>query len=329
MSKRLRAAVLRAITVLSVALAALAITGPAASAHGGGPPRSADFDAGWRFALVNKTAATDPTGAYAHAADPGYDDSAWRAVTLPHDWSIELDPTPEGGTTSGTGFFQGGLGWYRKSFTLPRSAARKQLSVEFDGVYMDSSVYFNGRLVATHPYGYTGFAVDLSRRAHTDAHTPNVLAVEVRNQLPSSRWYSGSGIYRNVHLITTAPVHVARHGVFVTTPGLASTSKQDYADVRVQTQVAAPGSAPVTVVAKVRDADGDVVGARRARVTPADGEATDTSTIRVGHPDLWAPGHPALYTLQTELRAHGRVLDRTNTTFGMRWFSASSTSTAP
>ena len=82
---------------------------------------------------------------------------------------------------------------------------------------MDSVVFLNGRQVASHPYGYTGFAVDLAG-AHTDGHTPNVVAVQVRNKLPSSRWYSGSGIYRNVHLVVTDPVHVARHGTFVTTP---------------------------------------------------------------------------------------------------------------
>ena len=85
-------------------------------------PRSQDFDRGWKFALVNRTDITDPTGAYANAADPAYDDGPWRSVDLPHDWSIELDPTPTG-TTSDTGYFQGGLGWYRKTFTLPRSAA--------------------------------------------------------------------------------------------------------------------------------------------------------------------------------------------------------------
>ena len=153
------------------------------------------------------------------------------AVDLPHDWSIELDPTPEG-TTSDTGYFQGGLGWYRKTFTLPRSAAHKSVSLEFDGIYMDSVVFLNGKQVASHPYGYTGFAVDL-KDAHADGHTKNVVAVEVRNKLPSSRWYSGSGIYRNVHLVVTDPVHVARHGTFVTTPDVESTFKQGFAKVHV------------------------------------------------------------------------------------------------
>ena len=99
---------------------------------------------GWRFALVDPGGITDPTGAYAGAAEPGYDDSAWRQIAVPHDWSIELAPTTEHGTTSGTGFFPGGLGWYRNTFTLPPGVAGKRVSVEFDGVYMDSYVYCNG-----------------------------------------------------------------------------------------------------------------------------------------------------------------------------------------
>src|SRR5687767_14921432 len=125
---------------VALGIAIVATMAPAANAA-----RTTDFDADWRFALVNREAATDPTGAFDGAAEPGFDDSSWRALDLPHDWSIELLPTPTGGTTAGTGFFQGGLGWYRKTFTLPRSARGKRISVEFDGVYMDSEVYSNGR----------------------------------------------------------------------------------------------------------------------------------------------------------------------------------------
>ena len=150
---------------VALGIAIVATMAPAANAA-----RTTDFDADWRFALVNREAATDPTGAFDGAAEPGFDDSSWRALDLPHDWSIELLPTPTGGTTAGTGFFQGGLGWYRKTFTLPRSARGKRISVEFDGVYMDSEVYFNGRRVGSHPYGYTGFAVELIRRPHRRPH---------------------------------------------------------------------------------------------------------------------------------------------------------------
>jgi beta-galactosidase len=292
----------RTLAVSVVVLGAMA--SPAAA------ERMRSFDHDWRFALVNREAATDPAGAYAHAADRAYDDSSWRALDLPHDWSIELLPTATGGTTAGTGFFQGGLGWYRKTFTLPRSLRDKQVSIEFDGVYMDSEVFFNGRKVASHPYGYTGFRVDLTRSAVTDGRTPNVLAVKVRNQVPSSRWYSGSGIYRHVHLVVSNRVHVARHGVFVTTPDLARTFQRGRARVHVQTTVAGGGA---HVISTVRDPRGRVAG--RARGATAD--------ILIRRPRLWSTEHPNLYTLQTRLVRRGRVLDRASTTFGLRWFAFS------
>jgi beta-galactosidase len=148
----------RSVLSFIFACALIGALAPAAGAHQGGhrgaTQRSSDFDRGWKFALANRTDITDPTGAYANAADPGYDDGPWRTVDLPHDWSIELDPTPTG-TTSDTGYFQGGLGWYRKTFTLPRSAADKSVSLEFDGVYMDSVVFLNGKQVASHPRSAT------------------------------------------------------------------------------------------------------------------------------------------------------------------------------
>src|SRR4051812_36521583 len=245
-----------------------------------------DLDRDWRFALVSLNGnASD--GPYARAADPSFDDSSWRRVDVPHDWSIEQTPTPPTAavpTTSGTGFFPGGLGWYRKTFTLPRSFTGKRLSVEFDGVYMDSSVYLNGRLLGVHPYGYTGFSLDLTG-AHTDGRTPNVLAVRVRNQIPSSRWYSGSGIYRNVRLVVTEPVHVRRWGTYVSAPGLEP-SGSGPADVRIATTVDGGSGSGTSVQVEqiVTDARGVRVG-RAATVlsVPAAG-ATATVTVRVPHP---------------------------------------------
>ncbi|HEY2674829.1 MAG TPA: glycoside hydrolase family 2 TIM barrel-domain containing protein, partial [Rugosimonospora sp.] len=287
----------------------------------GSPGRTIDLGRSWRFALANPDAATDPTGQYAGAAAPGFDDSGWRTVDVPHDWSIELAPEQAPDTNGGTGFFHGGLGWYRKSFTLPAALAGKRLSIEFDGVYMDSSVYVNGTLVGNHAYGYTGFSFDLTGRVHTDGVTPNVVAVQVRNQLPSSRWYSGSGLYRNVRLVVTDPVHVARWGTFVTTPDLADTIGSGRAGVQIRTQVANDSGAPATVriASTILDPAGRQVGraAVDATVTP-DGH-TDTTTIQVSHPQLWSVDHPHLYTLRTELSVSGRVVDTYLTTFGIRY----------
>ncbi|MEU5313038.1 glycoside hydrolase family 2 TIM barrel-domain containing protein [Streptomyces sp. NPDC021562] len=274
---------------------------------------------GWRFALVNPGGITDPTGAYADAADPGYDDSAWRRVAVPHDWSIEQTPTTDHGTTSGTGFFPGGLGWYRLAFTLPPGCAGKRISVEFDGVYMDSYVYCNGTRVGRHPYGYTGFALDLTGLLHTDGSTANVLAVKVQNQLPSSRWYSGSGIYREARLVITDPVHVARWGTYVTTPDITA----DRAVVRVRTAVVdeSGDGTDVEVVSRIADADGRTVARTATTVTVAgSGETTETHELTLAKPRLWGFESPYRYTLGTELRVAGRPVDTCRTRFGVRGF---------
>ena len=174
---------------------------------------------------MNPYGVTDPTGGYTDAQDPGFDDSGWRALDVPHDWSIELAPVQNASTSSSTGFLPGGLAWYRKHFTLPASLAGRRISVEFDGVYRDATVYLNGKPLGNHPYAYTGFSYDLTGLVHTDGRTGDVIAVSVADQQPSSRWYSGDGIFRNVYLVVTGPVHVARHGTFVTTPGLPGTTR--------------------------------------------------------------------------------------------------------
>ncbi|MFJ9038373.1 sugar-binding domain-containing protein [Streptomyces sp. NPDC102406] len=284
--------------------------------------RTVELTDGWRFALVDPGAITDPTGAYADAEQPGFNDTDWRTVAIPHDWSIEQTPTTAHNTTSGTGFLPGGLGWYRKKFTVPRGYAGKRISVEFDGVYMDANVYVNGRLVGNHPYGYTGFAYDITDLVHTDGRTPDVLAVEVRNRLPSSRWYSGSGIYRRARLVVTEPVHVERWGTSVTTPDLAATLDKGYATVDVRTTVVGEAGAArdVTVVSTVRDPEGRRVARAESvlkGVAGAPGTAHDRLTVK--DPQLWSidtPGHR--YTLVTDLRVDGRTVDTYRTRFGVR-----------
>jgi beta-galactosidase len=285
--------------------------------------RTIELTDDWRFALVNPAGITDPTGAFADAANPGYDDSGWRTTAVPHDWSIELTPTPTSGTSSGTGFLPGGLGWYRKSFTLPRDLAGKRISVEFDGVYMDSYVYCNGTLVGNHPYGYTGFAFDLTDVLHTDGKTPNVIAVKVQNQLPSSRWYSGSGIYRDARLVVTEPVHVERWGSVVTTPGLAGTVKAGHGIVHAQTSIVdeSGGGTKVTVVSTVRDPGDHVVAQASSRVTTGPAATAAGQEMTVGRPKLWSFDTPHLYSLTTELRVGGRTVDSYRTTFGFRYLT--------
>ncbi|MFI6544382.1 glycoside hydrolase family 2 TIM barrel-domain containing protein [Streptomyces prunicolor] len=312
----------RSVLIASTAAptAASLLAAPAARAAGSGASgrHTVPLRDGWRFALVNPGGTTDPTGAYAEAAAPDYDDSAWRQVAVPHDWSIEQTPTTAYGTTSGTGFFPGGLGWYRIAFTLPPAFAGKRISVEFDGVYMDSYVYCNGTQVGQHPYGYVGFVLDLTDLAHTDGSTENVIAVQVRNQLPSSRWYSGSGIYREARLVVTEPVHVERWGTYVTTPDITA----ERAVVRVQTSVVnvSGAASEVEVRSRVVDPGGRTVARASSTVTVAD-RATEPHELTVPKPKLWdiaTPDHR--YTLETELRVAGRTVDTYSSPFGIRTY---------
>jgi beta-galactosidase len=281
--------------------------------------RSYDFDPDWKFALVNAEGITDPTGAYANAYQPGFNDSGWLALDLPHDWSIELNPVDDGSAVSTNGFLQGGLGWYRKTFTLPPSMTGKRIWIEFDGVYMNSYVYLNGELLGNHPYAYTGFGYDLTGKVHTDGSTPNVIAVQASNQIPSSRWYSGSGIYRNVHLIVTGPVYIARHGTFVTTPDLPASGAVNV-KTDIQNDQAAPAS--VTVLVRARDAEGRLVATGSTAVTVPAGQAMTVSTdVLVASPRLWSTDDPVLYSLETTLVTDGETVDGTTLPFGFRYFS--------
>ncbi len=287
--------------------------------------RTLNFDDGWRFKLVNTNDATDPSGIYGTSSDPkaaaiDFPDSGWEQVTLPHDWSITQLPRPD--QSNATGYFPGGLGWYRKTFTLPRSMAGKKISLDFDGVFDNSYVYLNGQLVGNHPYGYTGYSFDISKVAHTDGRTPNVLAVVVQNQEPSSRWYSGSGITRHVHMTVTDPIRVARWGTFVTTPQLQTTIASGYANVHVGTQLdnGSDQNTAVAVLYTIRDAAGRVVAESRSDgVALPTGGASDSTDLRVEHPRLWSTTHPYLYTLETRVTRRGRTVDTTSTTFGIRW----------
>ena len=234
---------------LLAALVLSAVVGPLAVAATPADPReTVSFDRGWQFHL----------GEAEGAEKPAYDDASWRTLDVPHDWMIAgvpgKDPAGMEGpfdknspAGKGGGYLAGGIGWYRKTFTLPESSRGKRVGLLFDGAYMDSQVWLNGKLVGARPYGYSSFYVDLSADAHF-GNEKNVLAVRLNVEQPCSRWYSGAGINRNVWLVTTGPVHVPLWGTFVTTPKATATG----ATVRVQTQVRNDGAAPADVVLTTR-----------------------------------------------------------------------------
>ncbi len=266
-------------------------------------------DSNWKFFLG------DPNGAEARS----YADGSWRTVNLPHDWSIEGVPEKNNPTGAGGGFFPAGTGWYRKTFTAPAEWKGKQVSVEFDGVYRDATVYLNGHKLGTHPYGYTSFSFDLT--PELDFSATNVLAVRVDNsQQPNSRWYSGSGIYRHVRVVVTDPVHVARWGVFVTTPEVSDNAAKVSVSARVANDSA--DEAAVTVQTTFIDHDGKPVGQTQSTVTIAPGKETEASlSIPVANPALWSPQSPTMYRAVTQVLKQGTVVDEVATPFGIRWLS--------
>jgi beta-galactosidase len=268
-----------------------------------------DADSGWRFLLG------DPSGAEARQ----FADGSWRTVNLPHDWSIEGVPGKDNPSAAGGGFYPGGTGWYRKTFSAPKEWRGKRASVEFDGVYKDATVYLNGSKLGTHPYGYTSFDFDLT--PGLDFSGPNVLAVRVDNSAqPNSRWYSGSGIYRHVRVVVTDPTHIAHWGVFVTTPEVSDSA----AKVALRTRVVNESSEPakVTVKTTLTDRTGQQAGSTQSNITVTPGKEIEASQeIAVANPALWSPESPALYRATTQVIKNGKVVDDVVTPFGIRSLS--------
>jgi beta-galactosidase len=305
---------------LSFASAALAGAESAPS-----PRESIPLDNGWRFHLGD-----DPA-----ARRPDFDDTSWRTLDVPHDWSIEgpVNPPPEG--EGNGGYFSHGIGWYRKSFTLPPTASKKVV-IEFDGVYMNSEVWFNGQLLGRRPCGFIGFRYDLTQFLKTNS-SPNLLAVRVDDSAePSLRWYAGSGIYRHVRLIATSYTHFRLGGgISITTPEVSSeqaTVQTSYTiDAHFFTDEerlawakdvwkARPTNREVLLRSSVLAPDGTVVASTESRFTLDNLHPGQRATQRltVPKPRLWSDRTPELYRLRSTLTLDAQALDETTTTFGIR-----------
>ncbi|HEX2099740.1 MAG TPA: glycoside hydrolase family 2 TIM barrel-domain containing protein [Candidatus Synoicihabitans sp.] len=269
------------------------------------------FDFGWRFQL----------GDVPGAEQPAFSDGNWRELDLPHDWSIEGAYDQQAPTGGSGGYLPAGIGWYRKSFTLPETARGRQVLIQFDGVYQHSTVWINGHELGTRPYGYATFHYDLTPHLRFGS-AANVIAVRVDNSVqPNSRWYSGSGIYRHTWLTVSDPLAVAPFGVFVTTPDVSP----DSAVVRVQTHVrnARPATARVVLHTEILDERGQpleprVSGTAASLEMAAGGDAHIESSLDVPTPQLWSPETPTLYRVRTELRVDDAVVDAVETAFGIR-----------
>lgn len=273
--------------------------------------RTVNFNEGWKFNLGNVS----------NAQNPAFDDSSWGSVNLPHDFSISQNFTTSGEAESG--FLPGGTGWYRKTLVLPEDCSSKNILLNFDGVYANAWVYVNGTLAGEHHYGYTSFAVDISSLLTCDGVTENVIAVKAVNQIPSSRWYSGSGIYRDVTLMITEPVHVAYQGTQITTPNIASGDGTVNASVEVENETDA--SVNVTVKNFVYDGTQKVAEATGTGTVGAGAKSVISSTPVVASPKLWSVDTPNLYQLKTEVYIGEKLVDECTTEFGFRWFAFDNT----
>jgi len=279
--------------------------------------RTIPFDSGWVF---SKDSVSD-------AELSGFDDSEWRKVNLPHDWSIEDLPNQATDKVVGpfsknsigkasTGWTVGGTGWYRKKFIIEKNQENKLVSIHFDGVYMNSDVWLNGTYLGNHPYGYTPFYYDLTPYLKKVGQE-NVLAVKVRNEGNNSRWYAGSGIYRHVWLSCTEPVHVATWGVYITTPEIS----QNTATVKINSTVNNKQTANSTInlLTTILDPGGKTVGnTKKVLQLEAGKSIIDEQIITLSNPAIWSLESPHLYKAVTEIKIGTETIDRIETVFGIR-----------
>lgn len=253
------------------------------------------FNEGWRFWLGDTLIAKNET----------FDDASWKKLVLPHDWSIEQKFDKEAPAGNDGGYLPTGTGWYRKTFNVPKEANGKKLQLYFEGVYMNSDVYVNGQRAGGHPYGYSSFFVDITPYVKTGK---NILAVRVDNSKQKNcRWYTGSGIYRNVWWIEKNPVHVADWGIQIQTPDLQTAI--------VKTEIVNESAERKTVEVSM-----EIAGQVKKSTYDLQPQAHITAEQRFQVPEAkaWNPESPNLYTAQVTVAEQGNTLDRADETFGFR-----------
>lgn len=266
-----------------------------------------NFDESWKFSLSADSLAYKVT----------FDDSKWRTLDLPHDWSIESDFSLKYPSSPGSGALPGGIGWYRKTFELKKSAD-KNYYIDFDGVYWNSTVWINGHELGFRPSGYISFRYDLT--PYLNKNGKNVIAVKVDNsQQPNSRWYTGSGIYRNVWLTTTDKIQFAHWGIYVTTPEVSETN----AKVRIKVYLENTGDIKrnVKLQSIIFNEKGQKVGEAITPVT-LNTEKSDTlvQNVSIDKPQLWSVEKPYLYRVENNILENGKSIDHKETSLGIRYF---------
>ncbi|MCJ7446967.1 MAG: DUF4982 domain-containing protein [Bacteroidales bacterium] len=263
------------------------------------------FDTGWKFYQGDAEA----------AHETGFDDKTWRMLDLPHDWSVEGTVSEKAPTGGSGGYLPAGIGWYRKHFSVRKSDMKMNNYIIFDGVYMNSDVWLNGKHLGNYPFGYNTFYYNLNPFLKAG---DNIIAVKVDNsKQPNSRWYSGSGIYRNVWLLRTNPLHIAQWGVYITTPVITENSATVAVNVRIENPLTSADK--VTLVSSVIDEKGGSSGMVESPVQVQSGkEQTISQEILVPSPKLWSVDTPVLYSLVTQIMVDGKPVDEVKTPFGIR-----------
>lgn len=279
--------------------------------------RLRSFNEGWKFIRDSING----------AEDPAFNDSGWRNLDLPHDWSIEDLPGPPSEDQIGPfskespggfamGYLIGGEGWYRKHFTINKGDQGKRIMILFDGVMLESDFWLNGTHLGHHAYGYTPFSYDLTPYINPEGQS-NVLAVRVRNKGRTARWYNGSGIYRDVSLMVTNKVHIDLNGIYVTTPEVSEEMAIVNLAIKVNNNL--EDDADLNIITRLVGADGKEAGrAEQSEIIISGSDKEIKQTISVNNPQLWSPDSPALYRAEVSLRPNGKLLDVNNITIGIR-----------
>ncbi|MBB3206804.1 beta-galactosidase [Rhodopirellula rubra] len=260
-----------------------------------------NFDSNWKFAL----------GDVSGAEQIAFDDSSWRRLNVPHDWSIEGEYSEDNPMGGQCGYLPAGIGWYRKTIDVDPQWRSKHVEITFDGVYMNSTVWANGKKLGNRPYGWSSFTYDISDL--TDISDSITFAVRVDNEKqPSARWYTGSGIYAHTWLTVKEKVHVPSDGIFIRTKGNT---------VRVDTEIInrSAESGRFKLRTSIRDASGKVVtSANQPVALDRDKTGSVNQSMDIPNPSRWSVETPYLYTAVTEVVSSDRVLDRVETRFGVR-----------
>ena len=274
------------------------------------PGNTISFNQDWRFKLGDVT----------NGQAPELDDSSWRALNLPHDWSIEGEFSEKNPAGFGGGALPGGLGWYRKTFTLPGSANGKSVFIDFDGVYRNSEVWINGHYLGKRPYGYISFQYDLTAYLNY-GDRKNVIAVKADNsQQPNSRWYSGSGIYRNTWLTTLDKLHVDHWGTYITTPQVSAASAT--VDIETLVRNSSESTQSFTLITTIYDTSGkEVARAESKHELEKSAIAGVPDKLMVNGPVLWSIDNPYLYKAVSRVQRNGQTVDTYETSFGIRSFA--------